>query len=336
MDIYDFRNNSLFIIENIFILNGFTNLKINNFKKSFRTFEFDNLSFLKGVKGLDKITADLPFRTLEIEKSVKDENGNEKFVFKTFDGFRIESVFMPNKDSISVCVSTQIGCRMGCTFCRTGFLGFKRNLMPDEILEQVRLIYRDRVRPAKLDCVTFMGMGEPFDNLENCKIAFEWIISSWGYQVGRQKITFSTIGTHKFPDFLKWENLPNLAVSLHSAIPEKRKALIPSAVLQLDILKNYLTDYTGRTKKQVTIEYCLFKGINDKNEDIDALADYLKGIKCKINLLNYNKNDRSLYQELTSDEISIFKDKLKEKGIPVLYRKSLGTGIGAGCGQLGG
>jgi 23S rRNA (adenine2503-C2)-methyltransferase len=335
MDKIDFRNNEIGEITRLFLSNGFSLQKIKNFRKSFRTGNFTKIHEMKGVRGFDKISSLLPFMTLKIFDSIRDNEGNEKFIFLTHDDLKIESIFMPGKSGFSICISTQAGCRMNCRFCKTGISGLKRNLMACEILEQLRLIYLSRIHPNKIDCVTFMGMGEPFDNLENCRLAFEWINSEWGYQVSREKITFSTIVTNNFIQILNWKRLPNLAVSLHSSDEKRRTELIPSSLKDLKEIKALLTRYTEMTGKQLTVEYCMLKGINDTEKDANELAEYLKDLKCKVNLMNYNTINGLDFSPVSPIVLQEFREILKKQGIPVLIRKSLGTKINAGCGQLG-
>lgn len=333
--IHDFRNYPKETVENIFKHHNFSMHKINNFKKAFRTTAITSLSTLKGVKGLSHIIPELPFQPLTLLKSINDEKGNEKFLFKTFDDHTIESVLMPDKKNISICVSVQAGCKFGCTFCNTAKLGFKRNLYCHEILDQIRQINILRILPRRLSCVSFMGMGEPLDNLAHCMQAFDWITSTWGYQVGRQKITFSTSGCVSFDRILAYKYLPNLAVSIHSAIEKKRKTIMPSAKISLAQLKTSILEYIKKYKKHISIEYCLFKTVNDGEEDALALAEYLRDVPCKVNLLNYNATHNSPYQPVPEEVLEQFKSLLKSKKITVLYRKSLGAKIKAGCGQLG-
>ncbi len=336
MNKMDFRNNPVFYIEEIFKKN-FNNEKINNFKKNFNKQDIKFLNELKGFKDRNKIFNLLPFNTMQIKMSKKDREGNEKFIFNTNDGNLIESVLMPDKKNISVCVSTQIGCKFNCTFCNTGQMGFIRDLLPHEILEQIRLININRIIPEKkrISCISFMGMGEPFDNLKNSMTALDWISSNWGFQISRKKITFSTSGCITFKNFFSYPDLPNLAVSLHSAIESKRRQLLPYAKISLEKLKLSMIEYVERTKKQISIEYCLFKNFNDSGIDAEKLCEYLKGLPCKVNLLHYNKISDCNFNPVSTKAIFNFKKILKVNNIPAIYRKSLGTKINAGCGQLG-
>ena len=334
MDRLDFRNNHPEEIKQIFQEYNFSQKKIKNFIKSFRISSINNIDELKGIRDLKKIKEFLPLTFLRTENIFKDDSKNEKFVFSTHDGYKIESVFMPGKSS-SICVSTQAGCRMKCAFCKTGLGGLNRNLSASEILDQVRIIFQSRIMPSRIDNIAFMGMGEPLDNIDNCRIAFEWLISRWSYQLSREKITFSTIVPKYFTKFLEWNRLPNLAISLHSLKHDLRKKMIPSSPYGFDEIKEFIIKYNIKTGKQATIEYCLFEGINDTDKHALELAEYLKNIKCKVNLLNYNTIVGLDFKPVPIEKLIHFKEILKKNNIPVIYRKSLGTGINAGCGQLG-
>jgi 23S rRNA (adenine2503-C2)-methyltransferase len=331
----DFRNRPHVQINALFQEHGFSTRRILNFKKAFREQPVDRLQDLKGVRDLDPLIPQLPLQQLFVEKVLTDDHGNQKFAFRTADGLLVESVLMPEKHPPSICISVQAGCRFGCRFCSTGRLGFSRSLLPHEMLDQVRQVFQGGVFPRTLGCVTFMGMGDPFDNIKNCGIAFDWIRSEWGWCIGSKKITFSTLGAVGWNEFFSLPTLPNLAVSLHSAVEEKRGRLMPRSTLSLPELKSRMRRFTERTNKQVSIEYCLLRGVNDSREDAKALAQYLRGLPCKINLMNYNPLKNDDFQPVAPEELLRFKTWMREAGFHVLHRKSLGVDIGAGCGQLG-
>jgi len=336
MQITDFRDKKLKTVEKLLLSNNIGIEKIKNFKKQFRNQYVSKIDELKNIRDVRKFADILPFNILKLENSVKDPSGNEKFVFRTSDNCFIESVLMPDKKNISICVSTQVGCRLGCAICQTGKIGFIRNLYPHEILEQIRYVFTNRILPERLACISFMGMGEPFDNLKNSMLAVEWISSDWGWQLSNKKITFSTSGCIDFKKLLSYEKPLNLALSLHSANENKRKQIIPCAKITLSKLKKSMIDYAKIVKNYVSIEYCLIKGFNDSKEDIEILIDYLKDIPVKINLLNYNKINDCNFSPVPDKKITEVMNILKENKISVIYRKSLGVDIGAGCGQLGG
>lgn len=331
----DFRDFKVKEVEEILKQHKFNNDKIKNFKKEFIRQKIDNLGALKNVRDSIKLSQILPFKVLKIVDIKKDKEGNEKFIFLTYDNFFVESLLMKSKKDISVCVSTQIGCRFSCKICNTGKIGFYRNLYPHEIIEQIKEIYLNSVYPERIRCVSFMGMGEPFDNLDFCMHALEWISSDWTFKISRKKITFSTSGCVDFKNFFSYEKLPNLAISLHSAIESKRREIMPNAKIPLSVLKEYMIEYVKRTKKQISIEYCLIENFNDSKDDIFALINYLHDIPCKVNLLNYNPIVSNKYKKVSENKIFEVIKLLEEAKIPALYRKSFGSEINAACGQLG-
>jgi adenine C2-methylase RlmN of 23S rRNA A2503 and tRNA A37 len=266
----DFRNQPPQQIETLFREHGFPYQRMLNFRKAFREQDVEDLKNLKGIQNLDPLIPHLPLEHLRMNQVMEDEHGNRKYQFATRDNLLIESVLMPSKRDLSVCISVQAGCRFGCTLCNTGRRGFKRNLLPHEMLEQIRIVYQGAVYPARLGCVSLMGMGEPFDNLDNCRTAFEWIRSCW-----------------------------------------------------------------GATNRYVSIVYCLLREVNDSDEDADALIRLVSDLPSKINLLNYNAVERTPYKPATETRFERFRTRLRAGGISVLHRKSLGTSINAGCGQLG-
>jgi 23S rRNA (adenine2503-C2)-methyltransferase len=336
----DFRNNPPHALDCLLRSRGWNEKKILNLQRAFRTQDVSGMSLLRGVRGLDPLLPHLPLQTLILEEDGADGEGNRKLVFRTADGHAVESVFMPGGRATSVCISVQAGCRMGCRFCTTGGMGFRRSLLPHEMLEQVRQVYQRHVGPGHLGCVTFMGMGEPFDNLESCRIAFDWIRSEWGWQVGAKRVTFSTTGSQGWEDFFRFPVLPNLAVSLHAVEEKVRAFLMPRVRIPLSVLRRRMGEYADRENRQVSVEYCLFRGINDSPGDADALVSYLRGVPCKVNLLTFNPSpsetvDRA-FGPVPRDTLLRFRDRISRGGLPVLHRRSLGVEIGAGCGQLGG
>jgi 23S rRNA (adenine2503-C2)-methyltransferase len=319
---------------------GWNERKILNFNHALRSQDVTGLGGLRGVRDLEPLLPLLPMRTLALGADMADREGNRKLSFRTADGHAVESVFMPGKKLASVCISVQAGCRLGCRFCATGRMGFGRSLLPHEMLEQVRRVYLRHVHPEHLGCVTFMGMGEPFDNLESCRTAFDWIRSDWGWSVGAKRVTFSTTGARGWEEFLSFPVLPNLAVSLHAAREEVRRSLMPGVRIGLEELRGHMLAYARRENKQVSVEYCLLRGVNDSPDDAGELVSYLQGVPCKVNLLNYNPDPRmegrGEFSPVTQETLLRFRDRVSRGGLPVLYRRSLGTEIGAGCGQLGG
>lgn len=280
-------------------------------------------------------------------------DGTERAVLRSLDGARIETVCMKNaRGHRSVCVSSQVGCAMACTFCATGALGFGRNLTPDEIVDQFRF-WVDRLRRRReanglgsdsRDCdlisnVVFMGMGEPLANYESVREALRMLLRYTS--LGPTRITVSTVGLLPAMKRLLTDPLwppVRLAVSLHSADPVKRKQLMPSSFDSfLDDLAVWTTEYFSREesrRRHLTFEYILLSGVNDSLRDAHALVDFSRRVgKVKINLIPYNKTT-SGHSESAEAAISGFLAVLKQGGIVATVRRSRGDDIAAACGQL--
>lgn len=283
-----------------------------------------------------KLSEDFYLYTFETGAHIKSEDGTQKFLFKLKDGSFIESVLMEsenkfNKKRKTVCLSTQVGCPFSCAFCATGKMGFKRNLLASEIVEQ--FLFFDKI--ATINNVVLMGMGEPFLNYNNVKKFIEIISDEHGRAFGRRKITVSTSGIidkiYQITDEIK---SIKIAISLHSAIQEKRDMLMPQLkVFKLKDLKEAIAYYVNKTGNTITIEYILINGVNDSEKDAKALVNYLSNLKfVKVNLISYNEVNGVPYKK--SDREVEFQRFLLEKGIRATLRISKGQSIKAACGQL--
>lgn len=269
----------------------------------------------------------------------KDSDGTTKFLFRLFDGQAIESVLIPMKEEKNtICVSTQVGCKMNCKFCATAKLGFIRNLQTWEIVYQVRYIYNlIRQKTHRTPNIVFMGMGEPLDNYENVIKAILIINNEHGLSISRRRITLSTCGiVPKIEELKKDLAYINLAISLNAADNLKRSYLMPvNNSYPIEELINSAKDFPLPERKRLTFEYIMIKGFNDTQEDIKNLIKLLKPIKCKLNLIPLNKH---LYSEnlYPSDMQTIenFARLLREKNMFVTVRKSKGESISAACGML--
>lgn len=260
----------------------------------------------------------------------------EKFLFKTKEGLEIESVLIPMEAGATLCVSSQVGCRMGCRFCETGRMGLLKNLSPAEIVSQV--FYARHHLGAEVRNVVFMGMGEPFDNYEAVMQAFRVISDPNGLNIGPKHITISTSG--KVPEIIKFANeeapCPFLAVSISAPTNELRTKLMPiNRTHSMQELYDAIHYYNGKTGKQVLAAYVLIKGVNDAEDQAKELALYLKGLDVKINLIPYNPQTHDRFQAPDSALVERFKLVLVNEGYAVLVRKSRGEQIMAACGQLG-
>ena len=269
---------------------------------------------------------------VSIKKSQSD--GSIKFLLRLIDGKEVESVFIPDGKRRTVCVSSQVGCPLKCAFCATGMLGFKRNLEFWEILEQVRFV-RDYVG-ERITNVVFMGMGEPMLNLDNVFDAIDLLQENDAFKIGARKITVSTAGVVPgIYRLLEYGKQVKLAVSLNSAIQEKREKIMPIAKrYPLSELKKAILDYYKIKRRWVTFEYIQLPGVNDSEEDVKALERFIRGIPCKINLIPYNSFEGSPFREPTEREVERFLRKLYRLKATITLRKSKGRDIKGACGQL--
>ncbi|MCP4568580.1 MAG: 23S rRNA (adenine(2503)-C(2))-methyltransferase RlmN [FCB group bacterium] len=282
-----------------------------------------------------EFSVDLP----SIADSRKSSDGTEKFLFRLADGKMIESVLIEDDSSgrMTLCVSSQVGCALGCRFCATGYLGFDRNLTVGEILAQP-LIIRNLYGEEAFDNLVFMGMGEPMLNYDRVMAAIEIMTDSLGLMIGAKRITISTSGV--VPG-IRWlaqsSSKVHLALSLNAANDKLRRKLMPVAKsYPLPKIMEAVREWTTVRKRRVTFEYILFKGINDGDENALALAELIRGIPCKINLLAYNLVDGVEYQRPDDEDIDRFARVLYPRTPAVTVRKSRGGDIDAACGQLAG
>jgi len=276
----------------------------------------------------------------ELLRTLGDEDGTTRFTFKLADGNVIESVYIPDSDRRTVCVSTQVGCRLGCNFCYTGTLGFKRNLAWHEIASQVLSVRSFVIRHSNFGItnVVFMGMGEPFLNYDATIEAAKTINADNGLGIGARRITISTSG---IPDGIRaFAQLPQqfrLALSLNASDDETRSRLMP--VNKLHPLKEVMAAiraYTDAKGKRVTFEYVLVDGINNRDKDAKQLAALLKGIPCKLNLIPLNPFPGCELKAPSAESVETFARKLWPLVPAVTVRRSKGARILAGCGQLAG
>ncbi|UCD17237.1 MAG: 23S rRNA (adenine(2503)-C(2))-methyltransferase RlmN [Candidatus Zixiibacteriota bacterium] len=277
------------------------------------------------------------FAGLEPVNSARSVDGTEKFLFRLSDEAVIESVLIPDGEKRTACISSQAGCALACSFCSTGQMGFKRNLIPGEIIGQL-LFLRERYGRGAFHNIVFMGMGEPLLNYDNMVKAIEIISSEIGLSVSARKITVSTVGIVPGIYQLADSGLKvNLAVSLHAATDEKRRKTMPIAnkfgVRELAEAAGY---FAGKRKKRVTFEYLLIGGYNDSRQDAIDLSRVIQGIPCKINVILYNPVTGLPYWRPIRDEVDYFTGILYPRAPAVTIRKSRGLDIAAACGQLAG
>lgn len=269
----------------------------------------------------------------------KSRDGSVKFGFFLEDGSVIESVLIPEEDRSTLCISSQVGCAMGCSFCLTGKSGFSRNLKTSEIVNQVCAV-RDWVQDEGRERVTnlvFMGMGEPLANLDNLLNALSILTEQRGLDFASRRITVSTCGL--IPQMLELgrKSDVNLAISLHAADNATRSRLMPvNRKYPLEDLLEACRQYPMKKRQRIMFEYTLLEGVNDSDENAEELAQLLRSIPCKINLLSVNETEASSYRSPGRDRVLRFQEILRRRGYTVFIRLSRGSDISAACGQLAG
>ncbi len=311
--------------------------------ESFRAEQIFNWVYKKNVSNFSEMT-DLPLNlrdflernfslsSLKLRKKLISKDKTQKFLFETSDAKFIESVLIPHKKRCTLCVSTQIGCKFNCYFCASGKLGFIRNLSTSEILDQIILVKRI----AKITNIVFMGIGEPLDNYENLIKSIRIITSPQSLNISQRKITVSTCGLVPQIERLSEENLKiELAVSLHTLDNDLRNFLMPiNKIYSLDTLMEALKRYFKKTKREITFEYILFRGLNDSIKDAQRIRK-IRGFKFKMNVIPYNPIEgiEDLF-EPSLEEAKSFCELLRKYGIKATLRTPRGKDIKGGCGQL--
>lgn len=317
--------------------------------KPFRAQQVYDWLWMKSAKNIDQMT-NISLETREMLKQhfvinhIKVDNmqrstdGTIKNAVTLHDGMVVESVLIPTEKRITACVSSQVGCSLACKFCATARLKRQRNLSPDEIYDQVVAIKEQAElffgRP--LTNIVFMGMGEPLLNYANVKSAIEKITAQRGLNMASKRITVSTVGVAKMIRKMADDQVKfNLAVSLHSALNETRSSIMPiNDTNPLEELGEALVYWYQKTKNKVTYEYVVWKGINDKEKDAQALLKFCKLVPSKVNLIEYNPIDDGEFQQASDQTLAMYMDLLERNGITTRIRKSRGKDIDAACGQL--
>lgn len=267
-------------------------------------------------------------------KKIQKNDLTKKYLFELLDGNYIEAVLMRHDYGNSICVSSQVGCNMGCKFCESGRLKKVRNLEPYEIVQELLLVSDDI--KERIDSVVIMGIGEPFDNFNNIMNFIGIINSPFGINIGARHITISTSGlVDKINEFSKFPLQVNLAVSLHAPTDEIRNKIMPiNRAYDIKALMESIKKYIEKTNRRVTIEYVMLKDINDNYENAIDLANLLRGLNVYVNLIPYNETSNIEFKKSSKDKILKFYDTLKKQKINVTIRKEFGSGIDAACGQL--
>jgi 23S rRNA (adenine2503-C2)-methyltransferase len=278
---------------------------------------------------------------LEKDLEQRSVDGTIKYRFKTHDGKLIESVYMPSDDRKTLCVSTQVGCAMACSFCMTGTLGLKRNLTPGEIVGQVHAVNRE-VRAnegLKLDRpltnLVFMGMGEPLHNFENLKKALAILQSEEGPDFSHRHITVSTVGLVPMIERLGAETDVKLAISLNASNDEQRSKMMPvNKKWNIAALMEACRKFPLKQGRRITFEYVLLRGVNDADDDASRLIALLRDVPAKVNLIPYNENPGLGFSTVAEQRAEQFRELLAKGGVAAFVRKNRGRDIAGACGQL--
>ena len=286
----------------------------------------------------EKLKAEFTFGSLSPAAEARSSDGQtRKRLFRLPDGKSIEAVLMGYEKRRTTCISTQAGCAMGCVFCATGQMGFRRHLRAGEIVEQVLWFARElKAKGDRLTNIVVMGMGEPFHNYEATMAAVDLLNDPAGFNFGARRITLSTVGLAPMIErFAAERRQGNLAVSLHAATDELRSELLPiNKKYPLDVLFEAVRKYYALTKRRVTFEWALIQGKNDTAAQARALADLAVGLPCHVNVIPLNPTRDYAGQATTHERAAAFKAALESCGLPCTIRVRRGIDINAGCGQL--
>lgn len=295
--------------------------------------EFDQMTNLS-IELREKLKSEYSMCNFKILKKQESTDGTKKYLFDVLDGNAIETVVMEYHHGKTICVSSQIGCKMGCKFCASTGLKFERNLSPGEIVEQIVAVEQDL--GDKISNIVFMGIGEPFDNYDNVMKAIKIINNQKGLNIGARHISVSTSGLvpmiYKFADE-KYQC--TLSISLHATNDKKRSEMMPiNNRYNIKELIEACKYYINKTNKRISFEYALAKDNNDNLDDAKELVKLLKGMLCHVNLIPINKIENGQYVKSSNENIIKFRDYLNENGIVATIRRELGSDIDAACGQL--
>ena len=273
-------------------------------------------------------------KEFKILKKQVASDGTKKYLFNILDGNAIETVLMQYHHGYSLCVSSQVGCKMGCKFCASTGIPFVRNLSSGEIVEQIMAVERDE--KIRISNIVFMGIGEPLDNYDNVVKAIHLINNPKGLNIGARHISVSTSGLVPKIYKLAEENIQcTLSISLHATTNEQRSKMMPvNNSYPIEELLQACKDYIEKTHRRISFEYALAKENNDNLEDAKRLVKLLKGMLCHVNLIPINKIENGSFTKSSNENIMRFRDYLNEHGIVATIRRELGSDIDAACGQL--
>ncbi len=275
-------------------------------------------------------------RLKPVEVRISSTTGTKKALFRLHDGETVESVLIRDRDRITICVSSQVGCALQCAFCATGQAGFTRNLSTDEIAEQILFLLQGETLAERTPNIVYMGMGEPLRNYDAVMRSIRLLMHARGLHIGARKITLSTVGDVKrLQQFILEDWQVRLSVSLHAANDTLRDRLAPvNRRYPLAVLKKALQEYIDKTGRQITLEWTLLNKVNDGAKDVKELFHFLAGLRASVNLIPWNPVAGLPYTPSPSSQCTWFMQQLQEAGITATLRQEKGQDIEAACGQL--
>lgn len=338
MDKIDLRSLSYEEVENLILSISEAKYRAGQIFEWIHKKQADNFDDMKNIpsKLKDKLLSSgyEIFSVTKVRMQESKEDGTRKYLFELHDGEYVESVFMRYSHGNSVCVSSQVGCRMGCSFCASTLDGLVRNLSAGEILGQIYAIMKDT--GERVSNVVIMGSGEPFDNYDNVLSFMRLLNSEKGINISGRNVTVSTCGlVEKIRQFADEEMSATLAISLHASNDEKRRQIMPIAnrysIDEIIAACKYFFDKTGR---RLTFEYSLIAGVNDSETEAKELSSLLKGLNCHVNLIPVNPVKETGYKSPSREAALSFKNKLEKNHINVTIRREMGRDIDGACGQL--
>ena len=336
ISIYDY---SLSDFENYFVKKGLKPYKAKQIFKWLYEKRINSFSDMSDISKslINDLEGDFSIERLKVRKKQKSKDGTIKFLFELNDGSLIESVLMRFEYGYSACISSEVGCNMGCKFCASGLLKKQRDLRVGEIVLQVLMLQIELDKDSlRLGNIVVMGTGEPFDNYDNVMKALSIVNDPFSLAIGSRHISISTCGiVPKIIEFSK-ENLQyNLAISLHAANDELRDSIMPiNKAYNLEALFDAIKYYGNTNNRRITFEYLLLDGVNNREKDAKDLKKLLKGLNAYVNLIPYNEVKENEFNSCNDEKTLMFYDMLKKEGVAVTLRQKRGVDIDAACGQL--
>ncbi len=335
----DIRSLSLEELKNVLVEKGEKAFRAKQvfewlWKKNAHSFD-DMSNISKSLR--DLLNGNFIINYAKPEHVQESSDGTTKIAFKLHDNLLVEGVLIPSEKRATACISCQVGCKLGCDFCATAGLGFKRDLTAGEIYDQIFYIKTlAEEKGYNFSNIVYMGMGEPLLNYDNVMQSIDMVTGKQGLEMSPRRITLSTAGLPHMIKRLADDDVKfNLAISLHSAINEVRNTIMPiNKTYNLEDLSEAIMYFVEKTDSRPTFEYLLLKNINDSLDDAKALAHFCKSFPVKINIIEYNPTEKDKYQKANLDKLEAFTKYLESKNIIVNVRRSRGKDIDAACGQL--